>query len=55
MFSNSVSIKHAKDQLTALARRVENGETVIVTRNGKRHPQRQADLRNGPASPIAWA
>ena len=31
----TVSIKQAKDQLTALARRVEQGETVVVTRNGK--------------------
>ncbi len=31
----TVSIKQAKDQLTALARRVEKGETVTVTRNGK--------------------
>jgi prevent-host-death family protein len=31
----TISIKQAKDQLTALARRVENGETVTVTRNGK--------------------
>jgi prevent-host-death family protein len=31
----TVSIKEAKDQLTALARRVEKGETVVVTRNGK--------------------
>lgn len=31
----TVSIKQAKDQLTALARRVEHGETITVTRNGK--------------------
>ncbi len=31
----TVSIKEAKDRLTALARRVENGETIVVTRNGK--------------------
>ena len=31
----TVSIKEAKDHLTALARRVEKGETVVVTRNGK--------------------
>jgi prevent-host-death family protein len=31
----TVSIKKAKDQLTALARRVEKGETFVVTRNGK--------------------
>ena len=30
----TVSIKEAKDQLTALARRVEKGETFVVTRNG---------------------
>lgn len=30
-----VSMKQAKDQLTALARLVEKGETVTVTRNGK--------------------
>ncbi len=30
-----VSMKHAKDHLTALARLVEKGETVTVTRNGK--------------------
>jgi prevent-host-death family protein len=31
----TVSIKEAKDHLTALARLVEEGETVVVTRNGK--------------------
>jgi prevent-host-death family protein len=31
----TVSIKQARDQLTALARRVEKGETVTVTRSGK--------------------
>lgn len=31
----TVSIKEAKDRLTALARRVEKGETFVVTRNGK--------------------
>lgn len=31
----TVSITEAKDQLTALARRVEKGETFVVTRNGK--------------------
>lgn len=31
----TISIKQARDRLTALARRVEKGETVTVTRNGK--------------------
>ena len=31
----TVTMKQAKDQLTALARLVEKGETVTVTRNGK--------------------
>lgn len=31
----TVSIREAKAKLTELARRVENGETVVVTRNGK--------------------
>ena len=31
----TVSIKEAKDRLTILARRVEKGETFVVTRNGK--------------------
>jgi prevent-host-death family protein len=31
----TISIKEAKDRLTELARRVEKGETVVVTRNGK--------------------
>jgi antitoxin (DNA-binding transcriptional repressor) of toxin-antitoxin stability system len=31
----TVSIKEAKDRLTALARLIEKGETVVVTRNGK--------------------
>lgn len=30
-----VSIKEAKDRLTQLARLVESGETVVVTRNGR--------------------
>jgi len=33
--TKTVSIKEAKDRLTALARLVEGGETVVVTRNGK--------------------
>ena len=31
----TVSIREAKNKLTELARRVEGGETIIVTRNGK--------------------
>lgn len=30
-----VSIKEAKNRLTELARRVEKGERIVVTRNGK--------------------
>ena len=45
----TVSIKEAKDRLTALAGRVEGGETVVVTRNGKPVfdlvPHRTAALR----------
>jgi prevent-host-death family protein len=32
---STVSIREAKNKLTELARRVEGGETIIVTRNGK--------------------
>jgi prevent-host-death family protein len=31
----TVSIRDAKNRLTALARRVEQGEVIVVTRNGK--------------------
>jgi prevent-host-death family protein len=31
----TVSIRDAKNRLTELARRVEQGEVIIVTRNGK--------------------
>ncbi len=31
----TVSMKDAKNRLTELARRVEEGETVTITRNGK--------------------
>ena len=31
----AVSIKDAKNRLSELARLVENGETIVVTRNGK--------------------
>ena len=31
----TVSIREAKNRLTELARRVEHGETVVVTRNGR--------------------
>lgn len=31
----TVSIRDAKNRLTELARRVEQGETVVVTRNGR--------------------
>jgi prevent-host-death family protein len=30
-----VSIRDAKNRLTELARTVENGETIVVTRNGR--------------------
>ena len=30
----SISIREAKNRLTELARRVEAGETIVVTRNG---------------------
>jgi len=30
-----VSIRDAKNRLTELARQVENGETIVVTRNGR--------------------
>jgi prevent-host-death family protein len=32
---SQVSIRDAKNQLSELARRVEGGETIVVTRNGK--------------------
>jgi prevent-host-death family protein len=44
---SSVSIRDAKNRLTELARRVEKGETIVVTRNGKPildlvpHPQKK--------------
>ena len=31
----TVSIRDAKNRLTELAREVEEGETVVVTRNGR--------------------
>ena len=31
----TVSIRDAKNRLTELARDVENGETIVVTRNGR--------------------
>ena len=31
----TVSIKDAKNRLTELARRVEAGETIVITRNGR--------------------
>ena len=31
----TVSIRDAKNRLTELARSVENGETIVVTRNGR--------------------
>jgi prevent-host-death family protein len=31
----TVSIRDAKNHLTQLARRVEKGETIVVTRNGR--------------------
>jgi prevent-host-death family protein len=31
----TVSIRDAKNRLTELARQVENGETIVVTRNGR--------------------
>jgi prevent-host-death family protein len=32
---NSVSIRDAKNRLTELARQVERGDTIVVTRNGR--------------------
>ncbi len=31
----TVSIREAKNRLTELARQVENGQTIVVTRNGR--------------------
>lgn len=31
----TISIRDAKNLLTALARRVEQGETIVITRNGR--------------------
>jgi prevent-host-death family protein len=31
----TVSIRDAKNRLTELARQVENGDTIVVTRNGR--------------------
>ena len=31
----TLSIREAKNRLTELAREVENGETIVVTRNGR--------------------
>jgi antitoxin (DNA-binding transcriptional repressor) of toxin-antitoxin stability system len=31
----TVSIREAKSRLTELARRVERGETIVITRNGR--------------------
>jgi prevent-host-death family protein len=52
----TVSIKDAKNRLTELARRVERGETVVVTRNGRpvldlvpHRPQGGLDLAAGKA------
>jgi prevent-host-death family protein len=52
----TVSIKDAKNRLTELARRVESGETVVVTRNGKpafdmvpHRPKGGIDLEAGEA------
>jgi prevent-host-death family protein len=35
VMATTVSIKDVKERLTALARLVEKGETVVVTRNGR--------------------
>lgn len=32
---HTISIREAEDQLTELAREVERGRTIVVTRNGK--------------------
>lgn len=48
----TVSIRDAKNRLTELARSVENGETIVVTRNGRpvldlvpHRPRRGLDLK----------
>lgn len=50
----TVSIREAKNRLTELARRVERGETVVITRNGRpvldlvpHRPQGSLDLAAG--------
>lgn len=35
MLMTTVSIRDAKNRLTELARQVEKGETIVVTRNGR--------------------
>ena len=49
----TVSLREARNRLTELARRVEAGETVVVTRNGRPvldlvpHPRGGLDLAAG--------
>jgi antitoxin (DNA-binding transcriptional repressor) of toxin-antitoxin stability system len=43
----TVSIREAKNKLTELARRVEQGERITVTRNGKPVLEMVAPKRNG--------
>jgi prevent-host-death family protein len=50
----TVSIRDAKNRLTELARDVESGETIVVTRNGRpvfdlvpHRPRGQVDLAAG--------
>lgn len=50
----TVSMREAKNRLTELARRVEQGETIVVTRNGRpvldlvpHRPQGRLDLAAG--------
>lgn len=51
----TVSIRDAKNRLTELAREVEQGETIVVTRNGRPvfdlvpHKGAQLDLEAGRA------
>ncbi len=50
----TISIRDAKNRLTELAREVEGGETIVVTRNGRpvfdlvpHRPRGQLDLQAG--------
>ena len=53
--AEAVSVAEAKTRFSELLRRVEAGETFLITRHGRTVARLQADPRSGPKTSILGA